>query len=81
MKAWGVFWITTVRTYGLASLLCWMTCRYQMSHDDMIRPLLHLGEGLPGLHLHLLVRAGDQHPALRLGAQLGQDLVKVPSTV
>ena len=53
-----------------------------MSHDDMmVLSLPHLGEGLPGLHLHLLVRAGDQHPALRLGAQLGQDLVKVPSTV
>ena len=52
-----------------------------MSHDDMIRALPHLGEGLPGLHLHLLIRPGDQHPALRLGAQLGQDLVKVPSTV
>ena len=53
-----------------------------MSHDDRrVRPLAHLGEGLPGLHLHLIVRPGDQHPALRLGAQLGQDLVKVPSTV
>ena len=35
--------------------------------------LYHLGQGLVGSHSVVLVRPGDQHLVLRVGAQLGDD--------